>query len=310
MSLPAPSPLSGVSADDVVAMPDGSVQFHFSRELSCFYDHMTATLWSNWNPRGVPCFSTGLLHDLERGSQIVEGYFFGNSDRPLSHVVLRSSAPGVFNLGGDLGHFLRLIEVRDRARLTEYARAAINVAYRNYTAHGLRGVTTIALLEGDALGGGFESALSCNLVVAERHVRCAFPEVLFDMFPGMGGLSFIARRASRAVANEIARTGRQYTADELQRMGVIDMVVETGQGTVAVNKLIRQRANQSAAHAAMNEVERIINPVTLQELNDIVRLWVDCAVGLSDRGKAWMQRLHQQQIAMFGRQLAIASSRT
>jgi DSF synthase len=247
-----------------------------------------------------------LLHAMERGSQLVEGYFSGfEAERPLTHIVVRSKVPNVFNVGGDLGYFQRLISTQDRARLTEYARAAINVGYRNYVAHNLRGVTTVALLEGDALGGGFESALSCDVVIAERHVRAGFPEVLFDMFPGMGGLSFLSRRVNRSVVNDLTRTGRLCSATELFELGVIDQVVETGEGMDAVARLIRQRERQHGAHSAMNEVDRLLRPVTLSELNDVVRLWVDCALRLSPRGFEWMRRLHKQQISAFGVGLAV-----
>ena len=102
----------------------------------------------------------------------------------------------------------------------------------------------MALLEGDALGGGLECALSCDFVIAEKHVKAGFPEVLFSMFPGMGGMSFLARRVNRSVANEMVRTGRQYTALELLELGVIDQVVDTGEGVEGVRKLMRKRAHQ------------------------------------------------------------------
>lgn len=298
------------SADEnsIIEHADGSGEFVVSPQFSCHYDATDAVLWSRWAPRGIPSFNLDLLHDLERGSELIEGHFSGNADiHPLTYIVLRSGARGAFNVGGDLGYFQRLITSQNRARLTEYARAAINVLYRNYTAHNLAGVTTVALLEGDALGGGLECALSCDYVIAEMHVKAGFPEVLFSMFPGMGGLSFLARRVSRSVANEMVRTGRQYTALELLELGVIDQVVDTGSGVEGVRKLMRKRAHQEGAHAAINMVDHIVRPLGLQELHDVVKIWVDCALKLSPRSLEWMQRLYQRQLAVFGRPLEIAS---
>lgn len=292
--------------DGVVQHYDGAADFSFSSDLECHYDPVRATLWSDWQPSGVPCFSIQLLHAMERGSQAIEGYFAGHeANRPLHYIVVRSMVPKVFSLGGDLAYFQRLIEAKDHARLIEYARAAVNVTYRNYVSHNLKGVTTIALLEGDALGGGFESALSCDVVIAEKHVKAGFPEVLFDMFPGMGGLSFLARRVGRRTANELTRTGRQYSAQELLELGVIDFVVDSGSGLEEVQRLIRQREQQRTAHNAMNAVDRLLRPVTLQELTDVVQLWVDSAMQLTPRSLQWMRRLHQQQVAAFGRPLAL-----
>lgn len=293
-------------SDGIIDYPDKSVDFAISPQIACHYESPDRTLWTRWAPRGIPCFNVELLHDMERGSHLIESFFASLSDaRPLEHIVLCSAARGAFNVGGDLGYFQRLIAAQDRARLTEYARAAINVQYRNYTAHGLLGVTTVALLEGDALGGGLECALSCDVVIAERHVKAGFPEVLFNMFPGMGGMSFLSRRADRRVADEMVRTGRQYTALELQEMGVIDQVVDTGEGVDAVRKLIRRREHQHDAHAAMNAVDRMIRPVGLQELHEVVKLWVDSALKLSPRSLEWMQRLYKRQLAIFDSSLEL-----
>src|SRR5215510_12719234 len=217
--------------NEVIEHADGSAQFVVSPQFSCYYDREDATIWSRWSPRGIPSFNIELLHDLERASQMIEGYFAGKSEsRPLKYIVLRSAVQGAFSVGGDLGYFQRLISSQDRARLTEYARTAIDVQYRNYGSHNLPGVTTVALLEGDALGGGLECALSCDVVIAEKHVKAGFPEVLFNMFPGMGGMSFLTRRVNRKTAEEMVRSGRLYTALELLEMGVIDEVVDTGEG--------------------------------------------------------------------------------
>jgi DSF synthase len=120
-------------------------------------------------------------------------------------------------------------------------------------------------------------------------------------------MSFLARRVNRSVANEMVRSGRQYTALELLEMGVIDQVVETGEGVDAVRKLMRKRAHQEAAHAAISMVDQIVRPLGLQELHDVVKIWVDCALKLSPRSIEWMQRLYQRQLAIFGRPLEIAS---
>lgn len=293
--------LNSRSPAEVIEYPDHSAQFVVSDQFTCHYDRANAAVWSRWSPSGIPSFNIELLHDLERGSQMLESYFAGGKgDRPLRHIVLRSGVPAAFNLGGDLGYFERLIATQDRARLAEYARAAVNVQYRNYCSHNLHGVTTIALLEGDALGGGLECALSCDTVIAERHVKAGFPEVLFNMFPGMGGMSFLARRVNRRVAEEMVRTGRQYNAVELFEMGVIDQVVDSGEGFSAVQALFKQREHQQAAHVSMNLADRLVRPLSLQELHDVVKLWVDCALQLSPRSLQWMQRLYQRQLAIFG----------
>ena len=118
------------SHDEIIERVDGSASFQISNQLECTYKCTDAALWTRWTPSGIPSFNSELLHDLERGSQLIEGYFLGHEEkRPLNYIVLRSGVHGIFNVGGDLGYFQRLIAKQDRARLTEYARAAINVVY-------------------------------------------------------------------------------------------------------------------------------------------------------------------------------------
>jgi len=293
--------LSTRSDGNVIHHEDGAADFAISPQLACHYERADATLWSKWLPRGIPSFNVDLLHDLARASDVIEQQFHADADRPLRFVVLGSGIDNVFNLGGDLGYFQSLIAEQDRSGLTDYARAAVGAIHRNYVGHGVDGVTTIALLEGDALGGGFECALSCDIVVAERHVKAGFPEVLFNMFPGMGGISFLARRVNRKIADDLVRSGRQYSALELLDLGVIDRVVETGEGARAVREIVARRQHQHAAHAAMNRVDRMVRPVTMEELEEVVKLWVDCAMQMSPRSLEWMQRLYQRQLAVFGR---------
>lgn len=279
---------------------DGSAELVVSTQLVCNYDRTQSALWSTWKPRGVPSFSEQLLRDLELGSHMIQRYFEDAKDRPLKYSVLRSGARGAFNVGGDLGLFQHAIASKNHDLLARYARSAVSVIHRNYSAHGLKGVTSIALLEGDALGGGLECALSCDVVIAERHVKAGFPEVLFNMFPGMGGISFLTRRVGRKTTDQLVRTGRLFSAEELLALGVIDEIAESGEGVRAVERLLRRREHQYAAHTAMNAVDRLLHPVTAEELGEVVKMWVESAMSLDPRSLDWMKRLYQRQVAVYG----------
>jgi len=64
-------------------------------------------------------------------------------------------------------------------------------------------LTTISLAQGDALGGGFEAALSCSVIIAERRARFGFPEVMFNLFPGMGPTAFSPGASGRSKPSEL-----------------------------------------------------------------------------------------------------------
>lgn len=200
----------------------------------------------------------------------------------------------MFNLGGDLDLFVRLIENRDRTGLLTYGRACIDVLHRNYRAHELP-VTTISLVQGECLGGGFEAALSGEVIVAERGARFGFPEILFNLFPGMGAYSFLERRVGQKLTEQIITSGKIYSADDMLGLGVIDVVVENGQGEAEVAALIKRRQRSRNGLAALAQARRRVHGIDGAELLEIVEIWVDAALRLNPRDLKLMQRLVSRQ---------------
>lgn len=279
--------------------------YFFSEQLSATYEASNQALWIRWTPAPRPSFNPEVLRSLERCAQFIragdgfvpqaEDTLEGTPQRmPIEYTVLCSGVPGVFNLGGDLDLFLRLIESHDRAALVEYGTACIHVLYQNYCAHELP-ITTISLVQGDCLGGGFEAALSSDVVIAEKHVRFGFPEIMFNLFPGMGAYSFLDRRVGRRITEELLSTGKTYSADDMLAMGVIDRVADSGQGEAEVGALIRRQSRNRNGLLGIASVRRRVNPVTFQELLEVVHLWADCALRLSSRDLKLMQRLVSRQ---------------
>jgi len=277
---------------------DTGVEFTFSPQLSARFDKGTRAMWSRWTADPRPCFNPRLLGDIRAyysflsrtGGQIeCEG-----EEHPIDYVVLASGMPGVFNLGGDLDLFKQLIGAQDRAGLLRYGRACIDVLYRNYIAHELP-VTTISLVQGECLGGGFEAALSSDVIVAEKSARFGFPEILFNLFPGMGAYSFLDRKVGQHRAEEIITSGKIYSADEMRELGVVDAVSEDGQGEAEVAALIRRRARSRNGLAALAATRRRVHSITFEELLDVVTIWTDAALRLNLRDLKLMQRLVSRQ---------------
>lgn len=274
------------------------------RLLNTHEDVSSGTHWcfmhkrSNLSLPGYrPCFTTHLLKEL-RQYQMVTAESVRRPLRDvnsplLRHLVLASEAD-VFNLGGDLDLFCRLIRAQDRGSLLAYARQCVEVAY-GFHNHLNDDFHTIALVQGDALGGGFEAALSCQTIVAEHGVGMGLPEVLFDLFPGMGAYSFLCKRVSPKLAEEMMMNGIIYPAEELHRMGIVDVLVPKGEGVAAVNDLIKRNQRISHARTAMNRVREICQPVTHTELTQVVEVWVDTALQLGDKALRTMERLVRAQ---------------
>jgi DSF synthase len=252
-------------------------------------------MWLRWSPVPRPCFNLELLaacndycEFLQRSNGVIET---SGARHEVQASILCSDVPGIFNLGGDLDLFTSLIESRNRHGLMQYGMACVQVVYRNLTCYDLP-LITVSLVQGECLGGGFEAALSSQVVIAERSARFGFPEIMFNLFPGMGAVSFLLRRSDQRVADELTTSGRIYTAEEMLQKGLIDQLVEDGEGPDAVRAYLRRKAR---AMRAIYQVRRRTQHLTRRELDDIVAIWVDSALRINPRDLKLMGHLVARQ---------------
>jgi DSF synthase len=265
-------------------------------EMTVEHDRAEKVLWCRFAFAGRPSFTWAVFRDIARVHAYVDQAFAGAGagESPIRWVVLGSHMPGVWNLGGDLELFARLIRTRDREALTRYARLACEAGY-HFTTSFDRPLVTVSLVQGDALGGGFEAVLSSNLIVAERSAKFALPEILFNLFPGMGAYTFLARRIAPALAERMIMSGDTYTAEQLYQMGVVDVLAEDGEGERAIRDYIHRHERRHGAHLAIYKARGVVNPVTLGEMLDITAIWVDAALRLEESDLRRMERLAAAQ---------------
>lgn len=277
-------------APEIVSALPVLVRESHDETMACTFHHMHA------NPKQPyhPCFSEHLLQDLKRAQASLRRRLASHDQQQGIHHLVLASDTNVFNLGGDLQLFSQLIRSGNRGRLLEYANLCVEVAYNLHRPYEDR-VHSIAVVQGDALGGGFEAALCCHTIIIEEHAGMGFPEVLFDLFPGMGAYTFLTRRVPEIVAERMMLDGRVYRADELLRLGIVDMVVPTGEGMTAARNLVRKRQRIGNALRSMNTVRQACSPVTLDELQSVTSEWVDAAMRLDERGLKTMERLVRAQ---------------
>ena len=273
----------------------GNIDFQFSDQLRATFDPELGAMWLRWNPRPRPCFNPPLLAACNEYCQFLQDkngvIRHGERSHKVEFSVLGSDVPGVFNLGGDLDLFTKLIEERNRAGLLEYGMACVEVVFRNYVCYGLP-LTTVSLVQGECLGGGFEAALSSQVVIAERSARFGFPEIMFNLFPGMGAVSFVLRRSNKRTVDELTGSGKIYSADELLQMGIIDMVVNDGEGPAVVRDYLRTRGRHLRP---LFEMRRRVARLTREELADIVNIWVDFALRINRRDLRLMGHIVARQ---------------
>ena len=244
--------------------------------------------------RPIQCYSLAVMAEIHQ-------VFADISASPgyVKHLVMVSDTPGVFNFGGDLSLFVLLIRARDLESLQMYGQRCIELIWWMETAS-QRGIHTVVLVQGDALGGGLESVLPYHKVIFERSAQGGYPEVLFNLFPGMGAWNFTIRKAGFAVANEMILSGRIYTAEELQSRKLVDMVVDDGAGETAVQQVVRSVHPRLRGILAALESRRVAALITYESLNEIVNQWAATAMTLTDRDLRLMERLARAQVRKIG----------
>lgn len=270
------------------------------RELVVELEADDRILWCNHRAGERPVFTPALLAELAALQAGLRGRFAGgqllNEDPalPFDYLVWASREPGIFNLGGDLRLMSRLVREQDEERLLQYGQACVRICHTSAGKMDLP-ITTVALIQGEALGGGFEAALSSDIIIAEESARCGLPEVLFNLFPGMGAYSFLARRIGAVAAERIIFSGRVYGAQELYDLGIVDHVVPDGTGRDAVRDHVRKCARQMISRRALYQVRRRFAPLDYDEMEDIVRAWVEAALALDEHSLKVMERLARAQ---------------
>ncbi|MGE5667018.1 MAG: crotonase/enoyl-CoA hydratase family protein, partial [Betaproteobacteria bacterium] len=184
------------------------------RQIEVEYDQETLTMYWWMKPAPRPCFNAAFLEEVaefEHKLEQHEGRMVHQGRQcKVDTAVFGSSVPGVFNLGGDLSMFIQSILRKDRESLTYYGNLCVDNMHRRMSGFSTD-IATISLVQGKAFGGGFECALASEVFVAERSASMSFPEVLFNMFPGMGALSLLGRKIGLRKAEDIIMSGQVFT---------------------------------------------------------------------------------------------------
>lgn len=268
------------------------------KQIEVDFDDDTSTMFWWMKPTRRPCFNAEFLAEVERFESRLQQHqgWIRHSGREcrIENAVFGSRIPGVFNLGGDLAMFIQAILRKDRQTLAHYSNLCVNNMYRRMTGFGAD-VVTYSLVQGKAFGGGFECALASEVIIAERSSTMSFPEVLFNMFPGMGALSLLGRKIGLRKAEEIIMSGQVFTAKQMHDAGVVDELVEDGTGLQATQAIIKLRHRKRNSYRAMSIAKRQFQPVSHSEMLAIVDVWVDAAMKLETRDMRMMARLVRAQ---------------
>ncbi|MFE9171525.1 enoyl-CoA hydratase/isomerase family protein [Streptomyces kebangsaanensis] len=212
-------------------------------------------------PKAMNAVSTDMARSITQACTALA------ADRDARVVVLTSSHERAFCVGADLKERNSFSDA-DLMRQRPVARGA-------YTGVLELPMPTIAAVHGFALGGGFELALSCDVIVADRTAVVGLPEVSVGVIPGGGGTQLLPRRVGAARAAELIFTARRLEAEEAHGLGLVDHLVEEARD--------REEALRLAARMAAN------SPVGLRAAKRALRLGhgLDLRTGLEVEDAAW-----------------------
>ncbi len=265
-----------------------------TEQLHIVWDERKRILWESMR---APVFYPELLAQMTRLIDWVEEQWETSpATAPLVFATC-GSAHRIFNLGGDLDLFLQHIKNQDLEGMIEYGLVCARGQARRLELPRQYPMKTVALVEGPALGGGFECALAHEVIVATTRAKFALPECLFGLVPGAGGYSILLRLIGRSGADELVSSGRVYDAWDMQELGVVTLVPD---GMSRENMLrkgleVIDRADHEKATTAHRTALHGRTSILQDELEDIARYWACEALRVSERNQRLMSRLVQSQ---------------
>jgi len=280
--------------------------------LSIEFDASLEALWVFLEPiPGRPLnFSTNLLGAFERLlDRIEENRWHWQSNGasvPVRYLVLASHHPRYFALGGDLAFFQQCIATGNFGALRAYSMRCLELIQRIFGA--AENVTTIALVQGRALGGGFEAALSATHLIAERNAEFGFPEIAFGTFPCTGAMSLLSNRIELRRAAAFLRNPAIHTAESLHALGVIDELGFPGEGPAAARRFIADHRRRYNARMAIQRAEARLGALDMVELRRVVEDWVATAMALSPDERRVLDTLVRMQAADATRPLTLPTA--
>ena len=264
------------------------------------YDSSHEVLWTFMNQQQmIPCFNSEIVQELtahhieiakSRGILHID-----NTEHKIKYSVGASLTPDVFNLGGQLSLIRDLSLNKDKEALKNYGLKALNVLVQRYFKFNISDLTTISLLQGQTLGAGLEAALASDIIIAERKSMLGFPEIMFNLFPGMGAHLLLHAKVGKKIADEMIFGGKIYTAEKAFEMGIIDVLVDDGEGESAVYNWIEKNKRLSNGYMAIQKANRRVNPISEQDFVDITLIWLDAAMKLKDSDFKVMDRFVRSQ---------------
>jgi enoyl-CoA hydratase len=188
-------------------------------------------------------------------------------------LVIYSKLKSGFCAGADLRELYHRSQAMDKASALRGVRDFLERIHRVLNLIDAAPLTTIAAVHGVTFGGGFELALACDLIIADKMARFCFPELRLGLIPGFGGIPRLKRDLGNAVVRDLLLTGRSFNVVKAQQIGLVSQVVGEGESLLAARATAAQLGKFDRATATA--AKRFIKPVPHDELRQEIDLFCE-----------------------------------
>ena len=224
-----------------------------------------------------PCNELGslALGELEKFASELD-----DLEKDANTLILYSKLKCGFSAGADLRELYERSRTMDESHAARGVRDFLERIHRVLNRIDAAPLTTIAAVHGVTFGGGFELALVCDLIIADKMARFCFPELRLGLIPGFGGIPRLKRDLGNAVVRDLLLTGRSFNATKAQQIGLVSQVVAEGEALRAARATAAQmgKFDRQTAVAAKQFIKPIPNDELRKEIDIFCELFSRPAV--------------------------------
>jgi enoyl-CoA hydratase/carnithine racemase len=208
-----------------------------------------------------PCNEIGslMLEELERFACALPEL------TKIAHaLILHSTQPAGFSAGADLRELYERSQGMEKSAAVRGVREFLERIHAVMNAIDALPLTTIAAVHGVTFGGGFELALVCDIIIADRMARFCFPELRLGLIPGFGGIPRLKRDLGNAVVRDLLLTGRSFNVMKAQQIGLVSQIAAEGEAL----RVARATASQVGKfdRATTAAAKKFVKPIPYEEL--------------------------------------------
>jgi len=187
--------------------------------------------------------------NIETIKEITQSIGDLEQDQKIKVTILTGEGDKAFIAGADISTMVKMTAIEAK-EFSELGHNMLNKIQKSR-------IIFIAAVNGYALGGGCETFMACDIVYAGKNAKIGQPEINLGIHPGFGGTQRLPRLIGRMKAIELLLTGRNLSADEAERIGLVNKVIEDEKLMEEVEKLANQIASKSSVQTSF--IKELVN---------------------------------------------------